>query len=194
MDRRRWLASVGAAGAGLSLTWWSPMVRAVQWLPTGQWPIDAGALRTDSARVFDLSVSSADPSPTGVVLWTHIAEAAVRPGEPLYLQVALDERFQTLLLQARIEEDARMLAATAAARDASNGPDFVRAVEQRQVHLARGQQLLAGVEGGDVGVALLGRRHGHAGRGVEARIGAERHGHLLGCGSGSSLADLSPVR
>lgn len=103
MDRRRWLASLGAAGAGLSLTWWSPMVRAVQWLSTGEWPIDANALRTDSARVFDLSVASADPSPTGVVLWTHIADTAVRPGEPLYLQVALDERFQTLLLQARID-------------------------------------------------------------------------------------------
>ena len=60
-------------------------------------------LRTDSARVFDLSVSSADPSLTGVVLWTHIAPSAVQAGEALYLQVALDAQFQTLLMQAVVD-------------------------------------------------------------------------------------------
>ena len=103
MDRRQWLASLGAGGVGLSLTWWSPMVRAVQWLSPSASVIDTRGLNANAQRVFDLSVSSADPSPTGVVLWTHIRPEAVRLNEPLWLQVAFDVQFGQLVLQARID-------------------------------------------------------------------------------------------
>ncbi|MFT3857539.1 MAG: alkaline phosphatase D family protein [Aquabacterium sp.] len=105
MDRRDFLSTLGAMGslgtfgAGMLLTWHA---QATEWSPLAQLPLDTRSLRTDSARVFDLSVSSADPSATGVVLWTHIRSDAVRAGEPLYLQVALDERFEALQLQVQI--------------------------------------------------------------------------------------------
>ena len=100
MDRRRFLSAAGLATGGLLVTWHA---QAVEWLNLGREPLDTSALRTDSARVFDLSVSSGDPSATGVMLWTHIRPEALRGGQPLFLQVALDAGFQTLLLQARIE-------------------------------------------------------------------------------------------
>lgn len=99
MDRRRFLSALGVAGGGLMVTW---QARAVSWMSLGLVPLDTRNLRTDSARVFDLSVSSADPSETGVILWTHIDPAAVRSNEPLFLQVALDAQFNTLLVQARV--------------------------------------------------------------------------------------------
>jgi alkaline phosphatase D len=99
MDRRRFLSAMGLAGSGLLVTWHA---QATNWLNLGSAPLDVSGLRTDSSRVFDLSVSSADPSLTGVMLWTHIAPDAIRAGEPLYLQVALDAQFNTLLLQAQI--------------------------------------------------------------------------------------------
>ena len=99
MDRRRFLSAIGVASGGLLVSW---QAQAVSWVNLGQAPLDVSNLRTDSARVFDLSVSSADPSETGVILWTHIAPTAVRGGEPLYVQVALDANFQTLLLQAQV--------------------------------------------------------------------------------------------
>ena len=100
MDRRRFLSAACLATGGLLVTWHA---QAVEWLNLGREPLDTSALRTDSARVFDLSVSSGDPSATGVMLWTHIRPEALRGGQPLFLQVGLDAGFQTLLLQARIE-------------------------------------------------------------------------------------------
>lgn len=99
MDRRRFISALGALGGGLLVTW---QAQATEWFNLGTTPLNTSGLRTDSARVFDLSVSSADPSLTGVILWTHIAPDAIVPGEALYLQVALDANFQTLLLQAQI--------------------------------------------------------------------------------------------
>jgi alkaline phosphatase D len=100
MDRRGFLSALGAMGGGLLVTW---QAQAASFVKLGLSPIDVSALRTDSARVFDLSVASADPSPTGVVLWTHIAATAWKPDEPLYLQVGRDARFQSMALQARVD-------------------------------------------------------------------------------------------
>ena len=100
MDRRRFLSAAGVATGGLLITWHA---QAVEWLSLGREPLDTTGLRHDAPRVFDLSVASGDPSATGVMLWTHIRAEAVRPGQALFLQVALDAGFQTLLLQARIE-------------------------------------------------------------------------------------------
>jgi len=99
MDRRRFLSALGAVGGGLLVTW---QAQAADWLHLGTAPLDTSGLRTDSARVFDLSVSSADPSVTGVVLWTHIHPDAIRFGEALYVQVAQDAAFQNLVLQAQV--------------------------------------------------------------------------------------------
>ncbi len=107
MDRRQYLWTLGATGLGLNLTWLSPMAQAVQWSApaSGTW-IDVSSLSTASNSVFDLSVASGDPSETGVILWTHIRPEAVRVNEALMLQVALDARFTSPLLQARIEPQA----------------------------------------------------------------------------------------
>jgi alkaline phosphatase D len=100
MDRRSFLTNLGLGlGASFSLTFHA---QAVQWLSPGSAPINNGALRADSARVFDLSIASADPTPSGVVLWTHIADTAVRDGEALYVQVASDTAFNNLVLEARV--------------------------------------------------------------------------------------------
>ncbi len=102
MDRRGFLSALGAIGGGLLVTW---QARAATFATLGLSPIDVSALRTDSARVFDLSVSSADPSTTGVILWTHIRQTEVRAGESLYLQVATDAAFSQLVLQAQVGAD-----------------------------------------------------------------------------------------
>ena len=98
MDRRQFLGMASLAG-GLGLVTWQ--ARAASFFNLSQ-PLDTTGLRTDSARVFDLSVASGDPTETGVMLWTHIAPEAVRAGEPLFLQVALDAAFQTVLLQVQV--------------------------------------------------------------------------------------------
>lgn len=99
MDRRRFLSALGAVGGGWLVTW---QAQATEWLKLGAAPLDTSGLRTDSARVFDLSVSSADPSVSGVILWTHIHPDAIRSGESLFLQVATDAQFQNLTLQAQV--------------------------------------------------------------------------------------------
>lgn len=103
MDRRRFLSTMGSVGGGFGaafmLSWHA---QAAQWLNMGAEPIDTTGLSNRSHDVFDLSVSSADPSPTGVILWTHIAASAVASGEDLFVQVAQDAQFQSLVLQARV--------------------------------------------------------------------------------------------
>jgi alkaline phosphatase D len=99
MDRRSFLSALGALSGGLMVTW---QAQATNWTALSTEPLDTTGMRADSARVFDLSVSSADPSQTGVILWTHINPDAIRANESLYLQVARDARFRTLLLQAQI--------------------------------------------------------------------------------------------
>lgn len=58
-------------------------------------------------EVFDLSVASGDPTPTGVMLWTHIANRAFLPFTPLLFQVASDEFFSvdSLVLEGRVEAE-----------------------------------------------------------------------------------------
>lgn len=99
MNRRRFLTTLGVGSGGLMLSWHA---QATAWLKLGSSPIDTTGLRTDAARVFDLGVSSADPSLTGVMLWTHLRPEALRDGQSLYLQVASDAGFQNLTLQAQV--------------------------------------------------------------------------------------------
>ena len=62
------------------------------------------ALNRNSAAVFDLSIASGDPTPSGVILWTHIAYAAYRPLQSLIFQVASDEIFSddSLVLEGEV--------------------------------------------------------------------------------------------
>lgn len=99
MKRRSLLQALGASiGAPFLVTF----AEAADWTPASL-PIDPALLSRQSARVFDLSVASADPSPTGVILWTHLAPSAWKSTEPLYVQVARDAAFQNLVLQARVD-------------------------------------------------------------------------------------------
>ncbi len=58
-------------------------------------------------EVFDLSISSGDPTPSGVILWTHIADKAFVPFTPLLFQVASDKSFsaESLVLEGRVEAE-----------------------------------------------------------------------------------------
>lgn len=78
--------TLGAMGGGLLVTW---QAQATDWLKLGTAPLDTTGMRTDAARV---------------VLWTHINPDAIKANEPLYLQVALDTDFQTMLMQAQIAQ------------------------------------------------------------------------------------------
>lgn len=62
----------------------------------------AGLLPSD---VFDLSVASGDPSASGAVLWTHIADAKVDGVSPLVFQIALDEAFDQLVLEGLVQAE-----------------------------------------------------------------------------------------
>jgi alkaline phosphatase D len=116
MDRRRYLQTLGAASVGLPLLGWSAAGQAaVQWSTPSQAWANTQGLGTDAARVFDLSVSSGDPSTTGVILWTHLRPDAIRPTADLYVQVALDRAFTQPLVQCQIS--ASTLAANLAQND-----------------------------------------------------------------------------
>jgi len=56
----------------------------------------------ETGEVFDLSVSSGDPSISGVVLWTHINPTAYVAGQSLFLQVSLDSQFSDVFLTTEI--------------------------------------------------------------------------------------------
>ncbi|HEY6877843.1 MAG TPA: alkaline phosphatase D family protein [Polyangiales bacterium] len=61
-----------------------------------------GSLRIDDGSVFDLSIASGDPTSTGVILWTHVRPERVVTRQPLRFQVALDPRFDSLVLEGEV--------------------------------------------------------------------------------------------
>jgi alkaline phosphatase D len=65
-----------------------------------------GSFAVDDGSVFDLSVASGDPSPTGVILWTHIRPERVVAGQPLRFQVASDAAFASLVLEGEVPASA----------------------------------------------------------------------------------------
>ena len=54
----------------------------------------------DPDETFPQSVASGGPTPTGVILWTRIAPAVFDPDEPLAVQVAEDDAFETVVYDA----------------------------------------------------------------------------------------------
>jgi len=109
-NRRRFLTLLGA---GLStpylLTFLSSNAKAsgVDGIPfsSSNTDLSSAVLNTDSARVFNLSVASGDPTPSGVMLWTRITPSAWRAGEPLYFQLSREADFSSLVLQGQVGAD-----------------------------------------------------------------------------------------
>lgn len=62
-------------------------------------------LNHDSARVFSLSVASGDPSPSGVMLWTRVDPSALKPNQPLYVEVSEDENFERVFLELTVQPE-----------------------------------------------------------------------------------------
>ena len=56
----------------------------------------------DAIAVFPSGVASGDPTPSGVVLWTRIAPAALRAGEDVLWQIAEDEAFSRPVVAGRV--------------------------------------------------------------------------------------------
>lgn len=84
------------AGASASLAAWAAKnASATPATP----PLTTATVPANAA--FPLGVASADPTPTGMVLWTHIAPDQRQPGEPVVVEMASDEDFSaTILTQA----------------------------------------------------------------------------------------------
>jgi len=67
---------------------------------------DNSAIYESSARmIFDLSVSSGDPTPSGVMLWTHINPKYYDPSEQLVFQVCKDPAAQVVVLEGQVNAD-----------------------------------------------------------------------------------------
>lgn len=56
----------------------------------------------DAAMVFPSGVASGDPTPSGAVLWTRVAPAALRAGEAVLWQIAEDAAFTRPVVAGRI--------------------------------------------------------------------------------------------
>ncbi|MBV1882297.1 MAG: alkaline phosphatase D family protein [Pseudomonadales bacterium] len=56
----------------------------------------------DSERVFPQSISSGDPTPSGVMLWTRVEPNVINPNLDLYFQVAFDENFERLVSEGKL--------------------------------------------------------------------------------------------
>ncbi len=59
----------------------------------------------DPYSVFDLSVASGDPTPQGVILWTHIQPEARQPDLALAFEVARDAEFTDLVMSGVVPAD-----------------------------------------------------------------------------------------
>ncbi|PCJ14623.1 MAG: phosphodiesterase [Gammaproteobacteria bacterium] len=63
------------------------------------------ALTFNSPEVFEYSIGSGDPTESGVILWTRVAETALLPGESLFFQVSRDSSFLngSLVVEGEVE-------------------------------------------------------------------------------------------
>ena len=64
--------------------------------------LNTSELTVDQGRVFELSVASGDPVPTGVILWTRLRPDLVVPEQSLFFQVALDADFHQLVTEGEV--------------------------------------------------------------------------------------------
>ncbi|WP_408958367.1 alkaline phosphatase D family protein [Natrinema sp. 74] len=59
----------------------------------------------DPDAIFPQSVASGGPTESGVILWTRVAPDAVIAGEPLGVQVAVDDGFETVVYEGTVPAD-----------------------------------------------------------------------------------------
>ena len=64
----------------------------------------------DPDQTFPQSVASGGPTPTGVILWTRVAPAAADAEEPLAVQVATDDSFETVVFDGVLRDHKRIRA------------------------------------------------------------------------------------
>jgi len=119
IERRRFLAWVSRAGLGAATPWLigcdargsGQGARPGSVPGPGETPPGTVGPRgsavpctvePDDGRIFDLSVASADPGATGVILWTHLRPESVVPGRPLLFQVARDAGFASLVVEGEV--------------------------------------------------------------------------------------------
>ncbi len=67
--------------------------------------LSTSTFNTNAISVFDLSVTSGDPSSSGVILWTHIRPSTYHIEESLFFQVAIDEDFDMLVVEGEVKGD-----------------------------------------------------------------------------------------
>ena len=101
IDRRRFLSgSLKGLGVGWSWGVAAPYLLNVGGCGGEPETSELGLhLDIDAGAVFDMSVASGDPTPTGVILWTHLRPEAFEPTRPLRFQVASDPAFSELVLE-----------------------------------------------------------------------------------------------
>lgn len=104
MQRRHFLRLIAAGLATPYLVTYSALARS----PSDATPYRLGAaglrgLQADPDYVFQQSVASGDPTPSGVVLWTRINPELV--GDDLAFQVARDADFAQLVLEGVVRRD-----------------------------------------------------------------------------------------
>lgn len=87
---------------------------------------DVQALTFNAQEVFDFSISSGDPTPSGVMLWTHISAQAYLEEAPLYFQVSTDNSFAngSLVYEGAVE------------------PEEINSLNDYTVHIDLDEQLL----------------------------------------------------
>ncbi|WP_306054352.1 alkaline phosphatase D family protein [Natronococcus wangiae] len=61
--------------------------------------------REAAETVYPQSIASGDPTPSGVVAWTRLSPAAYEGDEPMGIEVALDEEFETVVYRGIVPGD-----------------------------------------------------------------------------------------
>lgn len=85
------------ASAGASLAGWAARTSAISQ--------DAPPVDTVQNEMFPLGVASADPTPHGLVLWTHVPPAQHQTNAVLQLEVAGDTQFTEMVITQTISGD-----------------------------------------------------------------------------------------
>ncbi|XOZ34701.1 alkaline phosphatase D family protein [Halomonadaceae bacterium KBTZ08] len=105
-DRRQFLVGLAATTLTPYLLTGSrnAQASATQWQGASyvESRLDTSNLSVDQGRVFELSVASGDPVPTGVILWTRVRPDLVVAEQSLFFQVALDGEFQQLVSEGEV--------------------------------------------------------------------------------------------
>jgi alkaline phosphatase D len=84
------------------------LARAVETTSTSDTSVFEFGSETDSEEVFPQSVASGGPTDDGVILWTRVAPSAFDSTQPLAVEVATDESFETVVYDGVLDEPERI--------------------------------------------------------------------------------------